>query len=40
MKSKLIVGVAIAMSFSGCIMWDAGYTDNNPVTETKISIEE
>lgn len=40
MKSKVVSLIAIAMIFTGCIMFDAGYTDNNPVVETQISIDE
>ena len=40
MKSKLIIGIGISVLFSGCIMWDAGYTDNTPVIETRISVED
>lgn len=40
MKSKVIVGVAIAMICAGCMIWDAGYTENNPVVETQIPFDE
>ncbi len=40
MKSEFISVIAITMTFTGCIMWDAGYTDNNPVIETQITIDE
>ena len=40
MKSRFIFGAAIAMICSGCMIWDAGYTENKPVVETQISFDE
>lgn len=40
MKSKLIIGIGISVLLPGCIMWDAGYTDNTPIIETRISVED
>ena len=40
MESKFILGATIAMICSGCIIWDAGYTENNPVVETLIPFDE
>lgn len=32
MPSKVILPLALAFALSGCIMWDAGYTENKPVS--------
>ncbi len=40
MESRFIFGAAIAMICSGCMIWDAGYTENKPVVETQIPFDE
>lgn len=37
MISKVVVMSVIAFFFSGCVMWDAGYTENRPVTQYNVS---
>ena len=33
MQSKAFIIVAVALMMTGCAMWDAGYTENKPVTK-------
>lgn len=40
MKNKFIVVVAFAMTFAGCMIWDAGYTENKSVIEAQIPFDE
>lgn len=37
MQSKFLFAAALSVFFSGCVMWDAGYTENRTVSRYKVS---
>jgi len=40
MKSRFLAAVAIAAILTGCMVWDAGYTENNDIIETQLSVDD